>query len=390
MDNVNKIKSDPRLRKFDEKTTFWELLRYKYLTFYFFKRVCWAIFRLVLLIGISYVVLFPYIAKIAGSFMSREDFVDVMVKLIPKYPTLDTYKAIINDNEYFKALFNTTTLSLLCGVAQMLTCAVVGYGLSKFKFKGRNIIFLLVILTMIVPHQTLQLSMFMRFRYFDILGIVRFFKGGGIQVFGHNIKNISPGVAGFFEKINILPDEIKLFKYTEYVRGVAKPAWKVTMKVTSDGINLINTYIPMILLSLGGLAFKNGLYIFMLRQFFNGVPDALEESAYIDGSGTFRTFLTIILPLSIPMMVTVFLFAFCWQWTDDFYTEMFFTSSKIVLMPDIVDIPSSLKTDYAGQNMYYAAIRNTCGLCIILPLVILYAFCQRFLVQGIEQSGLAN
>ena len=132
MDNVNKIKSDPRLRKFDEKTTFWELLRYKYLTFYFFKRVCWAIFRLVLLIGISYVVLFPYIAKIAGSFMSREDFVDVMVKLIPKYPTLDTYKAIINDNEYFKALFNTTTLSLLCGVAQMLTCAVVGYGLSKF------------------------------------------------------------------------------------------------------------------------------------------------------------------------------------------------------------------------------------------------------------------
>lgn len=59
MDNVNKIKSDPRLRKFDEKTTFWELLRYKYLTFYFFKRVCWAIFRLVLLIGISYVVLFP-------------------------------------------------------------------------------------------------------------------------------------------------------------------------------------------------------------------------------------------------------------------------------------------------------------------------------------------
>ena len=154
------------------------------------------------------------------------------------------------------------------------------------------------------------------------------------------------------------------------------------------GITLTNTYWPLVILSMTGLAFKNGLYIFMLRQFFNGVPDALEESAYIDGSGTFRTFLTIILPLSIPMMVTVFLFAFCWQWTDDFYTEMFFTSSKIVLMPDIVDIPSSLKTDYAGQNMYYAAIRNTCGLCIILPLVILYAFCQNFLVQGIERSGL--
>ena len=154
------------------------------------------------------------------------------------------------------------------------------------------------------------------------------------------------------------------------------------------GLALTNTYAPLIILSLTGLAFKNGLYIFMLRQFFTGVPDALEESAYIDGSGVFHTFFTIILPLSIPMMVTVFLFAFCWQWTDDFYTELFFTTSKITLMPDIVEIPTSLKTDYAGQNMYYTAIRNTCGLCIIMPLVVLYCFGQNFLVQGIERSGL--
>ena len=126
----------------------------------------------------------------------------------------------------------------------------------------------------------------------------------------------------------------------------------------------------------------------MLRQFFTGVPDALEESAYIDGSGVFRTFFTIILPLSIPMMITVFLFAFCWQWMDDFYTTLFFTNNKTKLMSNILDIPSSLKTDYAGQNMYYSAIRNTCGICIILPLVVLYAFCQNFLVQGIERSGL--
>ena len=154
------------------------------------------------------------------------------------------------------------------------------------------------------------------------------------------------------------------------------------------GLALTNTYAPLMILSATGLAFKNGLYIFMLRQFFTGVPDALEESAYIDGSGVFRTFFTIILPLSIPMMVTVFLFAFCWQWMDDFYTELFFTTSKITLMPDIVDIPTSLKIEYAGTNMYNAAIRNTCGIAIILPLVVLYCFGQNFLVQGIERSGL--
>jgi multiple sugar transport system permease protein len=92
----------------------------------------------------------------------------------------------------------------------------------------------------------------------------------------------------------------------------------------------------------------------------------------------------------VPMMITVFLFAFCWQWTDDFYTNLFLSSTDVNLLVKIVDIPSSLKKDYAGQDLYYSAIRNTCGLMIILPLVILYAFCQRYLVQGIEHSGIAN
>ena len=159
--------------------------------------------------------------------------------------------------------------------------------------------------------------------------------------------------------------------------------------IISDGaLNLNNSFMPLIVLSLTGLAFKNGLYIFMLRQFFRGVPDELEESAYIDGSGVFRTFLQIIIPLSVPMMITVFLFAFSWQWTDDFYTRLFFTTHKTVLMPDIVAIPQTLETSYAGQNLYYSAIRNTCGIMIIFPLVIIYAFLQNFLVQGIERSGL--
>jgi multiple sugar transport system permease protein len=199
--------------------------------------------------------------------------------------------------------------------------------------------------------------MFMHFRYFDVLGILSFFSGGA--------------------SVGFMPDS-----FNELVAGIQ------LFKLDDYAFNMTNTFWPLAILSATGLAFKNGLYIFMLRQFFTGVPDALEESAYIDGSGVFHTFFTIILPLSVPMMVTVFLFAFCWQWTDDFYTTMFFTSAKITLMPGIVEIPPSLKTDYAGKNMYEAAIKNTCGICIILPLVVLYCFGQNFLVQGIERSGL--
>ena len=337
--------SKNKIRVEFERTPLKERLKAKFLNLNFLTNVVWGIFRLVLLIGISYVILFPFFAKISGSFMSREDFVDVTVKLIPKYPTLDTYRAIIQENDYFTALLNTTMLSVLCGIIQTFMCCVIGYGLAKFKFKGSKLIFFLVIFTMVVPHRTLQLSMFMKFRYFDILGIFNLL-GGGV-----------------FEGLKVLP---------------------------FTSLNLNNTYWPLALLSIGGLAFKNGLYIFMMRQFFRGVPDELEESAYIDGSGTFRTFIQIILPLSVPMMITIFLFAFSWQWTDNFYTTIFFTKASMVLMPDIIAIPKTLDTAYAAQNLYESAIRNTCGLMILAPLLIIYVFMQRFLIGGIERSGIVG
>ena len=358
-ESKNKIRVD------FERTPLAERLKAKFLSTYFLTNVVWYIFRLCLLIGIAYVVLFPFFTKIASSFMAPEDFIDVTVRLIPKHFTMDTYKAVLKELGYWKAFVNTFTLSLTCAVLQTFICSLIGYGFAKFRFKGNALLFLLVMLTMIVPHQTLQLSMFMTFRYFDIFGIFQFLAGGGIKI-PFVEQPILQGV------VDIIPETAK----------------KLNEIWTPHGLNLCNTYAPMIILSITGLAFKNGLYIYMLRQFFTGVPDALEESAYLDGAGTMRTFFQIILPLSVPMMITVFLFAFCWQWTDDFYTTMFFTSAKTNLLVKIVGIPQSLKLDYSGQAMYYAAIRNTCGLVIILPLVILYLFCQNFLVQGIERSGL--
>lgn len=330
-------------------------IKSKYLSLFFAKRVLWYLFRLVLLIGISYVVLYPFITKVAGSIMAPQDFVDVTVLIIPKNFTLDTYVAIFNELSYMEAFINTFMLSISCAVLQTLACSIIAYGLAKFKFKGAKYVFLLVILTMIVPHRTLYYSMFVNFRWFDIRDpISSMFDGPGIlQLIG-----------------------FELFGIEDF----------------ASGVNLNNTYFPLIILSIFGLAFKNGLYIFLLRQFFRGVPDELEESAYIDGSGVYKTFIQIILPLSIPMMITVFLFAFSWQWTDSFYTGMFFPTSKTLLMSGIVNIPESLRVKSeafaAGQNLYFSAIRNTCGLMIIAPLVVVYVFCQKFLVQGIERSGL--
>ena len=91
------------------------------------------------------------------------------------------------------------------------------------------------------------------------------------------------------------------------------------------------------------------------------------------------------------MMVTIFLFSFSWQWTDEFYVSLFFTKTKMYLLPDIVGTtPKSLDTQYAGQNLYESAIQNTIGLMIIAPLLVVYLIFQRYLVQGIERSGITG
>ncbi len=302
-------------------------------------------FRFVLMLGVSFVIIYPFITKIAGSFMTKADVVDSTISLIPKHFTLEIYQAIIVDNHYVEALLNTIFLSIACALIQTLISCLVGYGLAKFKFKGNGLVMILVVVTMIIPHSTLQLALSQHFNQFDVFKVFAWGNPGLIQL------------------------------------------------ITGTTPNLGNSFWPYIILSVFGLAFKNGLYIYMMRQFFKGVPDELEESAYVDGSGVFRTFFQIILPLAVPMMITIFLFSFSWQWTDEFYASTFFsgTSREIYLMPDVYKtIPASLNTDYAGKVLYENVIQNTAGMMIIAPLVIVYLFCQKYLVQGIERSGLVG
>ena len=302
-------------------------------------------FRFILMMGVSFVIVYPFISRIAGSFMTKEDVVDSTISLIPKHFTLEIYSALIAENHYVDALLNTIFLSIASALIQTFIACLIGYGLAKFKFKGNSVVMLLVVVTMIIPHSTLQLALSQHFNSFDFFKVIAWGNKGPLEL------------------------------------------------ILGKAPNLGNSFWPYIILSAFGLAFKNGLYIYMMRQFFKGVPDELEESAYVDGSGVFRTFFQIILPLAVPMMITIFLFSFAWQWTDEFYASTFFsgTSREIFLMPDVYKtIPSSLKSDYAGNVLYENVIQNTAGLMIIAPLVVVYLFCQKYLVQGIERSGLVG
>lgn len=319
-----------------------ERFKAKYINPNFAKKILVAVFRFVLLLGISYIILFPFFSKISTSFMSPKDFIQSDVKLIPKFPTVDQYKYLVQENNYFVALLNSFLLSALTALIQTLVCALIGYGFAKFKFKGNKLLFGLVLLTMLVPHQIIISSLIQRFIYPTILGI--------------DIKGLL-----------------------------------TTLGLTQG---FYNTYFPFIFLSLTGLAFKNGLFIFIMRQFYRGIPDELEESSYVDGYGVIKTFFLIILPLSVPMLITVFILSFAWSWTDIFYTNNFLNPSEHLLLTSTTFwnvLPASLEeiSTQAGSSVdsYKIAVKNTAALLIILPLIILYLFCQRYLIQGIEHSG---
>ncbi len=346
----NKIHVD-----YEGKLTFKERLKSKVKAYNTWIKVLVTIFRFIMMLGVSFVILFPFISKIAGSFMSKSDVLDSTVMLIAKNFTLEQYKFLITENNYLSALLNTALLSLSVAIIQTLVACLVGYGLAKFKFKGNKLVMGLVVFTMIVPHQTLSVAIKQWIADVDVLQPKTFEAMWGYE-----------GPIGLFNKI----------------RGV-------------DTLPIINTLAPYYIFSVCGLAFKNGLYIYLLRQFFKGVPDELEESAYVDGSGVFRTFFKIIIPLAVPMMITVFLFSFSWQWTDQFYHSVFFVDvgeTKLYLMPDIIKkVPPSLRDNTFGAwDLYASIIKNTAGMMIIAPLIIMYLFCQKYLVQGIERSGLVG
>ena len=339
----NKIRVD-----YEGKLSFKERIQKKLKTSNTWIKAVVNVFRFILMLGVSYVIIYPFLTKIAGSFMSKEDVIDATVSLIPKHFTFEIYEAIIEKNHYFEAMLNTLLLSLACALIQTFVACLIGYGLAKFKFKGNSVVMIAVIVSMIIPHSTMRLAILQHFTQFDLFRVLAWNMKGPIEL------------------------------------------------IFGQPLYLDNTYWPLIILSLFGLAFKNGLYIYLMRQFFKGVPDELEESAYVDGAGTFRTFFQIILPLSIPMMITIFLFSFSWQWTDKFYTNLFFvegSSSKMLLLPDIYQQwPPSIKPPDSdpAAGIYQNVFHNTAGLMIIFPLVIIYLFCQRYLVQGIERSGLVG
>ncbi len=295
--------------------------------------------RAIMLFGLCFLILQPLVNKLAVSFMEEQDLYDSTIVTIARHFTLENYKLAAQLMNYWQAMWSTAGLALVVSILQIVSCTLVGYGFARYRFPLKNMWFAFVILIIVVPAYTIQAPLILNFSSFDILGIFTLINGKPLQ--------------------------------------------------------LLYTPVPYVLMCLGCMGLKSGLYIYLIRQYFRGIPKELEEAAYVDGCGKLKTFLRIMVPDSKPIVTSCFLFAYVWQWTDSLYVNMF-------LSQDFALLPTAL-TGLSGKlDSYLKALaiadQATAGhkqmmigtgiLMVIAPLVVIYLVAQKGFVESLSQTGI--
>ncbi len=146
--------------------------------------VAYKIVRFVLLFGLCFLILQPLLNKISISFMEERDLYDSTINVIPRHFTLDNFKIAADLMDYWAALGNTLWISLLVSILQIISCTLVGYGFARYKFPLKNLWFAMVVLVIVIPPSTIQSSLYLNFRYFDILGIFSLITGAAAELTG--------------------------------------------------------------------------------------------------------------------------------------------------------------------------------------------------------------
>ncbi|MCK9235445.1 MAG: carbohydrate ABC transporter permease [Acholeplasmataceae bacterium] len=154
-----------------------------------------------------------------------------------------------------------------------------------------------------------------------------------------------------------------------------------------------------------GMGIRSGIFIYIFRSFFRGLPKELEESAQIDGAGVFRIFWNVMLPNARGALVTVGLFAFVWQWNDAYYVKIFEVSTERfpLLTMQLINAAENVYAalfytgglSLIGQDVwenpvFLALISNVSALLMMLPLLIMYLFVQKQFVESIERTGIVG
>ncbi len=281
----------------------------------------------VLLLDVAYVFIFPFLYMIITSLKSPVDLADFTINWIPSTLHWENYAIAADVLDFWPHFRNSIFITATSVVGHLLACSFIGYGFARYKFPGRRLLFGIVVLSIIVPIQTLIIPMYILYSNFK---------------------------------------------------------W-------------IDTYLPIVLPTFLGFGLRGGLYVFLFRQFFLGLPYELEEAARLDGCSFIRIFWNIVLPISRPALLVAAVLGLVWHWNDYFEPSIYLTSRGILPLPSI--LPSLYEafqiitedTEMLEEILRFNdAVIMAATFLVVLPVLIIYAVLQRYFVQGVERTGLVG
>ena len=221
--------------------------------------------------------------------------------------TWSNYPDALSKGDFGRYVINSMILVVINTIGALLSSTLVAYGFSRFKFKGRNWLFIVLLSTMMLPAQ-----------------------------------------------VSLIPSFIIYTKLGWY-----------------------GTYLPLTVAAYFAASPWN---VFLMRQFFMGLPLELDEAAKIDGCGPFGILFKVIVPQSTAVMLTITLSTAVFWWNDYFYS--------LIYLQDQKKYPVALGlTAFEAKYFNNSALKAAATVMMLVPPVLMFFFFQKFFIQGTVISG---
>lgn len=268
------------------------------------ERVGRLLVHLILLI-VGALFLFPFVWMLLTALKSDQQLFSN--QWIPNPPVWSNFSRALEYIPFWKYTLNTLYICALSVAGAVFSSVLPAYGFARLRWPGRDLLFFIVLATMMLPYQVTMIPVYVVFR----------------------------------------------------------------------NLNWINTFKPLTVPAFFGSAF----FIFLLRQFFMGIPEELSDAARIDGLGEFGILFRIILPLSKPAVATVALFTFMWTW-NDFLGPLIYLSDV-----NMYTLSLGLQQFQTAHGAEWALLMAA-STVVVLPVLVLFFFTQKTFIKGIAVTGL--
>lgn len=272
------------------------------------KRVGRVLFT-ILLLCCTAIFMIPFVWLLSASLKQRADVFNS--DWIPNPLALENYVRVWEVAPVATWLVNSLVVGVLAAATVTASCALVAFGFSYFKFRGRDSLFGLVLATMMLPGVVTMIPVFL--------------------------------------------------------------IWQ--------RLGFVNTHVPL----WAGNLFGSAFYIFLLRQFYLGLPRDLFEAARVDGASYFQMWRLIALPLTRTALIVVFIFEFKASWTDLLKPLIYLQNSSLYTLPR--GLKAILDQFGQGGEMQWEIVLAA-SVIVTIPMIVIFFLGQRYFMDGIATSGL--